>query len=356
MPSRQQRSQDLHRVAECLYRNGNGNYVALVKVKGKQIKRSLKTIDRKIANRRLADLREKAQRLYGSENRNIRFGEFAEIWLESVKPDLKVASYQRRATAMEGLRPFFEGIQVRSIGVTEIERWKKQRGAHIAARTHNIELETLSLIFRYAKRRGIILENPCDDFNRRKEIQRQVETLSRGQFCQLMGDLRNSSKAVFSGAADMIEFLAYSGLRIGEARQIRWNDVNFRQNTIRVTGGEGGTKNHRERSITMYPNLRKLLERIGSRDSQRSSDSRLFEIRSPRKALDLACKRLGFPRFRVHALRHFFATNAIEEGVNFRTVANWLGHADGGILVSKTYGHLRQDFSEEAAKKMTFEA
>jgi hypothetical protein len=192
----QQKSPALHRVAECLYRNGNGNYVALVKVKGKQIKKSLKTIDRKIANRRLADLRDKAQRLYGSENRNIRFGEFAEIWLESVKPDLKVASHQRRATAIEGLRPFFEGIQVRSIGVTEIERWKKQRGAHIAARTHNIELETLSLIFRYAKRRGIILENPCDDFNRRKEIQRQVETLSRGQFCQLMEELRNSSKAV----------------------------------------------------------------------------------------------------------------------------------------------------------------
>ena len=257
---------------------------------------------------------------------------------------------------MEGLKPFFEAIQVRSIGVTEIERWKKQRGAHIAARTHNIELETLSLMFRYAMRRGIILENPCDGFKRRKEIQRQVETLSREQFSELIRELRNSSKAVSSGAADMIEFLAYSGLRIGEARQIRWNDVNCRQNTIWVSGGETGTKSHRERSITIYPNLRNLLERIGSRNSQRSSDSRLFEIRSPRKALDLACKRLGFPRFRVHSLRHFFATNAMEEGVNFRTLANWLGHADGGILVSKTYGHLRQEFSDEAAKKMTFEA
>ena len=37
----------------------------------------------------------------------------------------------------------------------------------------------------------------------------------------------------------------------------------------------------------------------------------------------------------------------MEEGVNFRTLANWLGHADGGILVSKTYGHLRQEFSDE---------
>jgi hypothetical protein len=50
-----QTSQQLKRVGECLYRNGNGKYYALVKVAGKQIKRSLRTGDEKLAKRRLVE-------------------------------------------------------------------------------------------------------------------------------------------------------------------------------------------------------------------------------------------------------------------------------------------------------------
>jgi len=135
-----QKSQELHRVAECLYRNGNGKYVALVNVKGKQIKKSLKTNDRQLANRRLAELREKAQRLHGAENRNIRFEDLAEMWLESVKSGLKPASHDRRKVAIKKPRALFRGMQIRSIGFTNIEEWKKHRGAVVSARTHNIEL------------------------------------------------------------------------------------------------------------------------------------------------------------------------------------------------------------------------
>ena len=70
--------------------------------------------------------------------------------------------------------------------------------------------------------------------------------------------------------------------------------------------------------------------------------------------MKLACKRAGLPSFSVHSLRHFFATNAIELDVNFKTLGEWLGHSDGGILAAKTYGHLRREFSEEMALKMTF--
>ncbi len=50
----------LSKVAECLYRNGHGTYFALLKVGGKQIKRSLKTEDAALARRRLAEFRTKA--------------------------------------------------------------------------------------------------------------------------------------------------------------------------------------------------------------------------------------------------------------------------------------------------------
>ena len=52
-------------------------------------------------------------------------------------------------------------------------------------------------------------------------------------------------------------------------------------------------------------------------------------------------------------MRHYFCSNAIEAGIEFKVIAGWLGHKDGGILVAKTYGHLRDTHSFEMAKRMT---
>jgi site-specific recombinase XerD len=55
-------------------------------------------------------------------------------------------------------------------------------------------------------------------------------------------------------------------------------------------------------------------------------------------------------------MRHYFCSNAIEAGIDFKVIAGWLGHKDGGILVAKTYGHLRDTHSFEMAKRMTVNA
>ena len=49
-------------------------------------------------------------------------------------------------------------------------------------------------------------------------------------------------------------------------------------------------------------------------------------------------------------------SNAIEAGIDFKVIAGWVGHKDGGLLVAKTYGHLRDTHSTEMAKRMTFTA
>ena len=143
-----QKSQQLKRVGECLYRNGRKIYFALIKVSGKQIKRSLKTDDLAIAKRRLAEFREKAQRLHGKENRNIEFEELTDNWLASIKANLKPKSWDRRRVAIAGLTPFFKGMPVKSIGYQEIDKWRRLRGSKISSRSHNIELETLKLLLR----------------------------------------------------------------------------------------------------------------------------------------------------------------------------------------------------------------
>jgi integrase len=150
-----------------------------------------------------------------------------------------------------------------------------------------------------------------------------------------------------------VELLAYSGCRIHEAVSLTWADVVFERGALTVTGGERGTKNSEVRIIPMTDALRSLLLRLRQARQPQPSD-RVSAIDSAKKCLATACRRLGFPAFTHHDFRHFFATTCIESGVDIPTVSRWLGHKDGGALAMRVYGHLRQEHSFAAIKKVSF--
>jgi integrase len=50
-----------------------------------------------------------------------------------------------------------------------------------------------------------------------------------------------------------------------------------------------------------------------------------------------------------HDFRHFFASQCVMAGIDFMTVASWLGHSDGGVLVGKVYGHLADEHKRRMA-------
>jgi integrase len=94
---------------------------------------------------------------------------------------------------------------------------------------------------------------------------------------------------------------------------------------------------------------------IEARRGVGSPNERIFDFYDIRQALGSACRRSGLPRFSHHALRHFFCSNAIEAGCDFKVIAGWLGHKDGGVLVAMTYGHLRSEHSAAMAKRIVFD-
>ena len=55
--------------------------------------------------------------------------------------------------------------------------------------------------------------------------------------------------------------------------------------------------------------------------------------------------------FRFHELRHTFATLAIQQGVDVKTVSNILGHYSAGFTLD-TYAHVTGDMRREAADRM----
>jgi integrase len=344
------------KVGPNLYRDGRGRYYVFVKRAGKQFRRSLKTSDPALAKRRLREFQDRAGRLNtDGTGSSIRFDDLAKRWLDAKRPELKASSAGRRETALKALGPFFNGRLVRAIGANETEAWKIKRGAAISPRTWNIEVETLKQIFAYGKNTlRILLDNPADSLKRKKEPKTGIVIPSKEQFRALVSELRSGHRST-GEAADLVEFLAYSGCRIAEARSVRWRDINKRLGTVLITGGETGTKNHEARTIPLFAPLARL---IGSMRERKGSqgDVVIFEIENARLQIIRACKRLGLPRFGHHTMRHFFCSNAIEAGCDFKVIAGWLGHKDGGVLVAMTYGHLRHEHSAAMAKRIIFDA
>ena len=63
------------------------------------------------------------------------------------------------------------------------------------------------------------------------------------------------------------------------------------------------------------------------------------------------CRQLHVKPMTHHSLRHWFATKAVESGVDFQTLASWLGHADATMVI-QDYSHLRDEHSQAEAKKL----
>lgn len=346
------------KVAECLYRyTSNGTYYALVKKKGKQIRRSLKTDDRQLAERNLATFRAKAERLANpAKERGITFMELAKQWVEVKKNRLKPSSAQGMEMCVKQLNKHFGTMPVRTITKSDCREWEKKRGANISASSFNHDRTALVAVLEEAVDAGLLMENPAKTIPRTKLGRNKITIPTKDQFNLMVKTIRPAGPFAQQGA-DLVELLAHSGMRLSEATGMSWGDVDFQGGRFVVTGGSKGTKNHEARSVPLFPSLRGLLDRMkAGLGNEPHANQGVISIGTAKKAIGNACKRAGLPPFHHHLLRHFFASQAIEAGIDFKTMAAWVGHKDGGMLVAKTYGHLTDTHSMAMAQKMTFSA
>jgi integrase len=165
--------------------------------------------------------------------------------------------------------------------------------------------------------------------------------VSQLQFATLLRELDDRPK---SHAGLIIRFLALTGLRINEARQIKWCDVHL--DFILVPGSV--TKNGKPRHVPFVTGIQETLERL--RAIKR--DDFILPADTARRSLATACKLAGLPRLAHHDFRHMFATRCIESGVDMPTVARWLGHQDGGALLGRVCFHLADAHSREMAGRV----
>jgi integrase len=345
-----------HKVAENLYRlESSGGYYALIKKGGKQFRRSLKTMDRKLAERRLKEIKGQIGGLTVMEDAKLGFEAVASRWLESIKHTLAASTIVQREIRIKNLAPFFKGIPLRNIAPFQCERWAVKRGAKLATQTFVHELETMRNVFNYALKHGLILSSPATTIKRPKVTFTKVVIPTREQFVKLVTQIRRSdgradSQLKSKAGADLIEFLAFSGARIGEARVSTWDDVKFQSNMIWLHGTKSVDS---DRQIPMTAALREFLLRLKGEFSE-TPQGKILKTDSAKKCLATACKTLAFPKFTHHDFRHFYATTCIESSVDIPTVSRWLGHSDGGALAMRVYGHLQVEHSLAMSKRVNF--
>ncbi len=342
----------------------SGKYFARVRVKGKLIRRSLKTDVLSVAKLRLDDLQKKERTLAEAEDRiqngRMKFSEAATLVEQSIaanaslKPRTK-AYYKERLVQLYKTWPGLAERLVRSVSARECEAWATKFRSNNSPTNYNHTASLLRRVFEKGIEFGASYVNPAEKLSHAKEKSKELQLPEPRHFTGLIAHIERARNGYDAPSANLVKFLAFGGFRITEAKNVTWQDVDFERERITVRGApETGTKNSEIRFVPMIPEMRTLLERLRSERADEAPSNSLMTVGDCRKALASGCKKLGIPEITHHDLRHLFATRCIESGVDIPTVSRWLGHKDGGALAMKTYGHLRDEHSVNMAKKVTF--
>ena len=167
---------------------------------------------------------------------------------------------------------------------------------------------------------------------------------------------------------DYVRLMAYSGARRNEALALRWADVDFKQGKLTIERQacddekDETTKNADARTVDFNPALKKQLLEMKTRrapDSQwlfpspQRGDKDIHAM-SFRESLELARTHAKLRQVGFHDLRHHFISYCVMSGIDYMTIAKWVGHKDGGILIGKVYGHLAENHTKEQAQRVSF--
>jgi integrase len=152
-------------------------------------------------------------------------------------------------------------------------------------------------------------------------------------------------------------------LRRGELLGLRDADIDFEHGAITIVGqAQGGRRTQTKtsagrRTIDLGPAAVKLL-REQQLARAPSADGLLFPTRTGaaydahnfmNRVFKPAARAAGIPELTFHDLRHTGASLMIAAGCNVKVIAEQMGHADGGTLVLRRYGHLYKGARRQAA-------
>ncbi len=222
-------------------------------------------------------------------------------------------------------------------------------------RTVNLHVVTLRNLFKMAKIEGYVTILPTDGVTQLKIIHTERKLLPNDKIDAVCNEALTKHKRNGQQFADFIRLLAFCGGRTSEVLKLTWADVDFKNRVLVFKGVE--TKNSQTRRVDLNSKLQSHLKSMFARKTSESlfpssrTDNPVTSFKTILRKIRMDLK---LPHFTNHLLRHYFISMSVMAGIDYMTIAKWVGHKDGGVLIGKTYGHLNREHMEKMAKKLTF--
>lgn len=326
--------------------------------------------------RRLAELRSQQDAFLRPSKEPL--ADYLARWLDGRRRDLRPTTWTSYEVMVRRyLTPVLGGTRLRDLAPAAVQRMLDALAeeGQVSARTVAYVRTVLRIALQDAVRLGTLAANPVDRTRPPKQTPRRVDAFTPEELAALF------RAADGTRVANLLPFLAYSGLRRGEALALRWEDVDFAAATVSVRRSRvsaGGRVYDQEpkteagvRTVTLPA---QALDALRRQREMRAADMRAALARGWRyrnggwvfatrtgKPLEPSRVSRDFRRVRdaagvralpLHALRHTAVSLQIAAGVPLEIISKRIGHRQVGITADR-YGHLLPQADREAAAKLS---
>ena len=208
---------------------------------------------------------------------------------------------------------------------------------------------------------GLLLKNPDANCKAPATHPREMNVLTAEEIQRLL------IQAKEDGCYELLLLELSTGLRRGEILALQWDDLDLKTGVLRVERqvqrikGELVVSQPKTRAssrsvvlpVPIVNVLRRYREESTSRwmfPSPKKEDSPM-DPAAVRKKLAAVLKRAGCRPLRFHDLRHTFSTNALEHGMDIKTLSTIIGHASSATTLN-VYAHVTDEMRQRAADRI----
>lgn len=308
--------------------------------------------------------------------RTPKFADFVVTYLEALRAGegrQKASTIEKTEGALANWVTHIGQLRLDQIKPAHISSFKTQRSkAGIGNRTVNLDVIAIRCCLKKAREEGWLQRLPTEGMTplptrtKKKSLTplSVIETICAAAFAKTHDGSPVTKNA--QQFADYVRLLAYCGARRNEALALRWDDVDFDKGQLTI-GSDGDTKNSESRQVELNPKLKAHLQDMHQRASHKGHLVSDFLFPSPQRgerdastktfkeSLNLARTHANLPGFNFHDCRHTFISMCVMARIDYMTIAGWVGHKDGGVLIGKVYGHLANEHKQAMAAKLDFE-
>lgn len=305
----------------------------------------------------------------------MQYKDWLKIWLENyVRPSSKQKTYLRYSEIVEQhLEERLGSYKLNELTPLILQRFTTEllksgnlkTGKGLSVNSVNGIVTVIQNSLKSACAAGQTPEYTAGKIKRPRAQEREITCFTLREQEKLERSVGESGKVKYFG----IVLCLYTGLRIGELLALEWSDIDFQKGVLTVTKSchDGRDEHGRYARITEPPKtlssrrciplpkqiLRELRERKrGSRSKfVISNGGNAIPVRSYQRSFERLLNRLNIPHKGFHALRHTFATRALECGMDVKMLSEILGHKNPAVTLNR-YVHSLMEHKKAMMNKM----